>query len=147
MEVKPTAEQKADYSIEQSKVDVDSLRDCLIAYDLKQRGYKNVEIGGQFLVAQDELDELVRDGREKSKTFEFDALSKFISRHNMSVEQYDELVEKGEGAFFIGGEERTATKNYLNVKANRMIAKAKKNIEAVEKGTFGVGHLEQKKVL
>ena len=99
------------------------------------------------MVAQDELDELVRDGREKSKTFEFDALSKFISRHNMSVEQYDELIAKGEGAFFIGGEERTATKNYLNVKANRMIAKAKKNIEAVEKGTFGVGHLEQKKAL
>ena len=143
LEVKPTAEQKADYFIEQSKVDVDSLRDCLIAYDLKQQGYKNVEIGGQFLVAQDELDELVRDGREKSKTFEFDALSKFISKRNMSIEQYDELIAEGKGVFFIGGEERTATKNYLNVKANRMIAKAKKNIEAVEKGTFGVGHLEQ----
>ena len=36
-----------------------------------------VEIGGQFLVGQDELDELVRDGRTKSKSFEFDALSKF----------------------------------------------------------------------
>ena len=58
----------------------------------------------------------------------------------MSVEQYDELIAKGKGVFFIGGEERTATKNYLNVKANRMIVKAKKNIEAVEKGTFGVGH-------
>ena len=58
------------------------------------------------MVAQDELDELVRDGREKSKTFEFDALSKFISRHNMSAEQYDEWIAEGKGVFFIGGEER-----------------------------------------
>ena len=140
MEVTPTAEQRAKYQPSQAKVDVDSLRDCLVAYDLKQQGFRNVEIGGQFLVGQDELDELVRDGRTKSKSFEFDALSKFISKRNMSVDEYDELIAKGEGVFFVGGKKRTATKNYLNVKANRMIAKAKKNIEAVEKGEFGVGH-------
>jgi hypothetical protein len=75
-----------------------------------------------------------------ARSLDYDALKEFVERNNMSAEKYDELVEKGEGAFFIGGEERTATKNYLNVKANRMITKAKKNIEAVEKGKFGVGH-------
>ena len=40
-------------------------------------------------------------------------------------------------------EERTKRKRYIrDIRAHthRMIAKAAKNIEAVEKGTFGVGH-------
>ena len=36
MEVNPTAEQTAKYSIAQTKVDVESLKSCLIAFDLKQ---------------------------------------------------------------------------------------------------------------
>jgi len=37
-------------------------------------------------------------------------------------------------------EERTKKKRYIRTHTHRMIAKALKNIEAVEKGTFGVGH-------
>ena len=37
-------------------------------------------------------------------------------------------------------EERTKRKRYLRTHTHRLIAKAAKNIEAVEKGTFGVGH-------
>lgn len=47
-----------------------------------------------FLLGAKALAELVRDGRGNSKTFEFDALSKFISKRNMSLEQYDELIAK-----------------------------------------------------
>ena len=36
MEINPTAEQTAKYSIAQTKVDVESLKSCLIAFDLKQ---------------------------------------------------------------------------------------------------------------
>ena len=36
MELKPTPEQPANYSISQTKVDARSLKSCLMAYDLKQ---------------------------------------------------------------------------------------------------------------
>ncbi|MDC3217132.1 hypothetical protein OAU21_01475 [Gammaproteobacteria bacterium] len=131
-----SAEQRATYHPNSTKVDVESLQDCLLAYDLKQQGKTNVYIGGSFLVGEDELREYVRDGRSKSKTFDFDALEKFISKKGITAKQYDELNEKGEGVFFVGGKKRTASKNYLNVKANRMIAKAKANIKAVGEGQF-----------
>ena len=136
MELNDSAEQRATYHPNSTKVDVESLQDCLLAYDLKQQGKTNVYIGGSFLVGEDELREYVRDGRSKSKTFDFDALEKFISKKGITAEQYDELNEKGEGVFFVGGKKRTASKNYLNVKANRMIAKAKANIKAVGEGQF-----------
>jgi hypothetical protein len=44
-------------------------------------------------------------------------------------------------------EERTKRKRYIRTHTHRMIAKAVKNIEAVEKGTFGKGHFEEKEVL
>ena len=46
-ELKPTAEQTAKYSIAQTKVDVESLKSCLMAYDLKQKGTDVLEIGLQ----------------------------------------------------------------------------------------------------
>jgi hypothetical protein len=46
-ELKPTAEQTAKYSIFQTKVDVESLKSCLMAYDLKQQGTDILEIGLQ----------------------------------------------------------------------------------------------------
>ena len=44
-ELKPTAEQTAKYSIAQTKVDVESLKSCLMAFDLKQQGLDILEIG------------------------------------------------------------------------------------------------------
>ena len=44
-------------------------------------------------------------------------------------------------------EERTKRKRYIRTHTHRMIAKAVKNIEAVEKGTFGKGHMKEKEVL
>ena len=47
MEVNPTAEQTAKYSIAQTKVDVASLQSCIMAFDLKQQGLDILDIGLQ----------------------------------------------------------------------------------------------------
>ena len=47
MEVNPTAEQTAKYSIAQTKVDVASLQSCIMAFDLKQQGLDIFDIGLQ----------------------------------------------------------------------------------------------------
>ena len=44
MEVNPTAEQTAKYSIAQTKVDVASLQSCIMAFDLKQQGLDILEL-------------------------------------------------------------------------------------------------------
>jgi len=47
MEVNPTAEQTAKYSIAQTKVDVASLQSCIMAFDFKQQGLDILDIGLQ----------------------------------------------------------------------------------------------------
>ena len=44
MEVNPTAEQTAKYSIAQTKVDVASLQSCIMAFDLKRQGLDILEL-------------------------------------------------------------------------------------------------------
>lgn len=50
----------------------------------------------------------------------------------MTVEQEDEANERKEVVFFMDSDIRTAKKNYMNVKASRMVKKVRENIKAVE---------------
>jgi hypothetical protein len=54
----------------------------------------------------------------------------------MTADEEGDGQDNQEFVFFMDREKRTAKKNYLNVKAVRMIAKAKDNIHAVGKGRF-----------
>jgi len=75
---------------------------------------------------------------------QFDAsaadLKTFARKRNITVEQEDEANERQEVVFFMDSDKRTAKKNYMNVKASRMIKKVRENIIAVEKGIFPLGH-------
>lgn len=138
LEVTPSEEQRARYHPKALKVDADSLRDYLMAFELKQEGKTNVEIGGTFLLGEKELQSLVTDGRKKGNSFDMDLLHKSLK--GMSQAEYDAMVASGEDklAYLTDGKARTATKNYLNVKANRMIKSANANIAAAEQGFFPV---------
>lgn len=50
-----------------------------------------------------------------------------------------QAIEDGHIVFYMDGDRRTAKKNYLNVKASRMVAKAEENIRGVEEKRFPVG--------
>ena len=97
-------------------------------------------IGAYFSFGIDEQNEFVRDGRKKGKTFDFRAYEDYTRKRNMTVEQEDEANERQEVVFFMDSDKRTAKKNYMNVKASRMIKKVRENIIAVEKGIFPLGH-------
>jgi hypothetical protein len=57
----------------------------------------------------------------------------------MTPEEDDEANERQEVVFFMDGDKRAAKKNYLNVKASRLVAKAEENIRGVEEKRFPVG--------
>jgi hypothetical protein len=133
-------EQTAKYHPHSVKVDVESLSTCYQAYKLKKEGKTNVFIGAYFSFGIDEQNEFVRDGRKKGKTFDFRAYEDYTRKRNMTVEQEDEANERQEVVFFMDRDKRTAKKNYMNVKASRMIKKVRENIIAVEKGIFPLGH-------
>ncbi len=140
MSLSGEGEQTAKYHPHSVKVDVGSLRDCYDAYVLKKDGKSNVFIGAYFSFGIDEQNEFVRDGRKKGKTFDRPALEEYRRKRNITVEQEDEANERQEVVFFMDSDKRTAKKNYMNVKASRMIKKVRENIKAVEKGIFPLGH-------
>jgi hypothetical protein len=71
LEVNPAAEQTAKYSIAQTKVDVASLKSCLMAYDLKQQGLDILDIGLQVKwVGGAEAKDLIEDGRSRGKEYD-----------------------------------------------------------------------------
>lgn len=77
MTVTPTEEQTAAYFIEQPKIDVKSLRSCLLAYDLSQQGMDALEIGIQVRnIDAAEADDLIEDGRSRSRQYDVDRLIK-----------------------------------------------------------------------
>ena len=170
-------------------VDVESLRSCLMAYDLKQPGLDVLEIGLQVMwVSSAEAKDLIEDGRSRGKEYDLAELQSHSAKASKKYwKVYDKVVavlnkkqaeeeriferaierdNKGleRGLASIGRqridylsderireamlkegyvktfEERTKRKRYIRTHTHRMIAKAVKNIEAVEKGTFGVGH-------
>ena len=143
LEVKPAYSSKAKYPLTKTKVDANSLSDCLYAYELKLSGKSNVEIGAMLSKSATELEEFKRDARAKGKDVDYKVLRKYLNNNSLDtdLDEYDRQNEEGASVFFKVGKDRTASKNYLNVKASRMIKKALANIAAVEKGNFPVGHL------
>ena len=162
MELKPTAEQTAKYLIAQTKVDVESLKTCLMAYDLKEQGLDILEIGIQVKwVSTAEAKDLIEDGRSKGKEVDLEKLAE-LSEDNRR--EYGRLLAKAQGVIstrlkgtLIDSDDedkmldmemrvykidyvRTTRKKNIRTNTHKLIAKAKANIEAVEKGMFGVGH-------
>jgi hypothetical protein len=161
-ELKLTAEQTAKHSIFQTKVDVESLKSCLMAYDLKQKGTDVLEIGLQVKwISGAEAKDLIEDGRRKGKEVDLEKLAE-LSENNSK--EYGRLLAKAQavvskrlkGNLIDSDDEdklidmemrvyktdyvRTSRKKSIRTNTHKLINKAKANIEAVEKGMFGVGH-------
>jgi len=170
LEVKPHYSSIAKYPLSITKVDAESLSKCLAAYDMKAKGLSNVEIGGVFYeCTQAEIDYYKADARRdynfyfdermqeryakktrknfiaiKEATEKVRARLKRQRKEGVSSEEVDELVDKELGILTRKDDDRRSLKNYFNVSASRMLAKAAANIAAVEKGNFPVGHLKSK---
>jgi len=161
-ELKPTAEQTAKYSIAQTKVDVESLKSCLMAYDLKQKGTDVLEIGlAVRYIKGAKAKYLIEDGRKKGKEIdsqklielseknvdEYDKIlrkaeaivNKREDAHTMDSRDYDDLVYREMRVFKVDYV-RTTRKKSIRTNTHKLINKAVANIQAVEKGVFGVGH-------
>ena len=161
-ELKLTAEQTAKYSIAQTKVDVESLKSCLMAYDLKQKGTDVLEIGLQVKwISGAEAKDLIEDGRKKGKEVDLEKLAE-LSENNSK--EYGRLLAKAQavvskrlkGNLIDSDDEdklidmemrvyktdyvRTSRKKSIRTNTHKLINKAEANIQAVEKGLFGVGH-------
>ena len=161
-ELKPTAEQTPKYSIAQTKVDVESLKSCLMAYDLKQKGTDVLEIGLQVKwISGAEAKDLIEDGRRKGKEVDLEKLAE-LSENNSK--EYGRLLAKAQavvskrlkGNLIDSDDEdklidmemrvyktdyvRTSRKKSIRTNTHKLINKAVANIQAVEKGMFGVGH-------
>ena len=162
MEVNPTAEQTAKYSIAQTKVDVASLQSCLMAFDLKQQGLDILDIGLQVKwIGGAEAKNLIEDGRKKGKEVDLDALaelsennrkeygrllakaqavvSKRLKGNLIDSDDEDKLLDKEMRVYKVDYV-RTTRKKSIRTNTHKLINKAKANIQAVEKGVFGVGH-------
>ena len=162
MEVNPTAQQTAKYSIAQTKVDVASLQSCLMAFDLKQQGLDILEIGLQVKwISGAEAKDLIEDGRKKGREVD---LEKLADLSENSSREYGRLLAKAQavvskrlkGNLIDSDDEdklldmemriykvdyvRTARKKSIRTNTHKLINKAVANIQAVEKGMFGVGH-------
>lgn len=85
-ELKPTAQHTTKYPIAQSKVDVESLRSCLMAYDLKQQGLDVLEIGLQVMwVSSAEAKDLIEDGRSRGKEYNLAELQSHSAKASKSI--------------------------------------------------------------
>ena len=133
--------QQANYLPKSVKIDVESLRDCLTAYDMRQEGKSNLEIGAYFTRSANQIGDLLKDGRTHYEQREsLLAEIEYLRNSNISADEYDAQLSDDQPTRKERALERTKLKNYLNMKASRMIRKAIANIEAVEKGEFPVGH-------
>ena len=162
MELTPTAEREAKYSIAQTKVDVGSLETCLMAYDLKQQGKDILDIGLQVKwIRGSEAKDLIEDNRSKGKEVDLDKLAELSEKN---YKEYNRLLSKAQAVLrkrlkdkYIDADDeddlmdkemriykvdyvRTTRKKSIRTNTHKLINKAKANIEAVEKGMFGVGH-------
>ena len=92
MELKPTAEQTIEYPIAQTKVDVESLKDCLMAYDLKQQGTDILEIGiAVKYIRSDEAKDLIEDGRSRGKEYD---IAELESESYKDAKKYWKIYDK-----------------------------------------------------
>jgi hypothetical protein len=102
-------------------------------------GNSNVYVGAYFSFCAEQQQEYLRDGRKRGETYDAEAYAAYLRKHPMTPEKDDEANERQEVVFFMDGDKRAAKKNYLNVKASRLVAKAEENIRGVEEKRFPVG--------
>lgn len=121
------------------KVDAESLCTAHQAYLMRSEGHSNVYIGAYFSFCAEQQQEYLRDGRKRGETYDAEAYAAYLRKHPMTPEEDDEANERQEVVFFMDGDKRAAKKNYLNVKASRLVAKAEENIRGVEEKRFPVG--------
>ena len=70
-ELKPTAQHTTKYPFARSKVDIDSLENALMAYDMKQQGMDILEIGINVMwIKGAEAKDLIEDGRSRGKEYD-----------------------------------------------------------------------------
>ena len=154
---------KPKYEIENVKVDVKGLAKALLAYDMKQKGKDILEIG--LIVRgfdKKEFADWMADGRRQHREYSIDEWAdwcdnnreeyeRILSGATMVVEK--RLKEASASAYtqdvddMIDAEMRrqktdfvrTSMKKSIRTYTYKLLNKAEANIEAVGKGTFGVG--------
>lgn len=160
LEVQPDEEKRAKYEIKQAKVDVESLENCLLAYDLWKQGLGALDIAIQVRsVSAKEAKDLVVDGRSRERVADIEALIE-LSEQNYAEYQrrleiaHERLRKRGLDPSSNANEHildremgllktnyvRTNRKKSLRTNAYKLIRKAEANIRAVERGEFGIGH-------
>ena len=160
-ELKPKAPPKNSYPITQNKVDVKGLKKALLAYDLYMQKKDILEVG--LIVRgfdKKEFDDWLADGRKKQTEFGVDewcdwcdnnlaeyerilgkATQNVEKRVGWQIDAYkkDDLID-AEMRRLKTDYVRTSKKKSIRTYTHKLLNKAKANIEAVGKGTFGVGH-------
>jgi hypothetical protein len=134
-----------------------------MAFDLKQQGLDILDIGLQVKwVSGAEAKDLIEDNRSKGKEVDLEKLGELSEKQHM---KYVELLTKAKavvskrlkGNLIDSDDEdklldkemrvykvdyvRTTRKKSIRTNTHKLINKAVANIQAVEKGTFGVGHI------
>lgn len=164
MRIEADAVARAKYEVKQVKVDSDSLKSCLLAYDLRTQNLDILEIAFRVKsVLPKEADDLRRDGRALGKEADLKKLAELSEKRHAKYQQvlaraerkvnrrleregkskdavdYDALLDKEMGLLktnYI----RTGRKRSLRTNTYKLLNKAEANIAAVERGEFGIGH-------
>ena len=164
MNVDPSRDDLAKYQIKHVKVDADSLKNCLLAYDLKQQGLDALEIAFRVKsVTPKEAQDLLIDGRKNPREVDLEGLAEMSEQNHAEYNKrlkraeeivskrlerldktwddvdYDALLDKEMGLLKTNYV-RTARKASLRTNTYKLIKKAEANIAAVERGEFGFGH-------
>jgi hypothetical protein len=164
MNVDPSRNDLAKYQIKHVKVDADSLKNCLLAYDLKQQGLDALEIAFRVKsVTPKEAEDLLIDGRKNPREVDLEGLVEMSEQNHAEYNKrlkraeeivskrlerlgktwddvdYDALLDKEMGLLKTNYV-RTARKASLRTNTYKLIKKAEANIAAVERGEFGFGH-------
>ena len=164
MNVDPSRDDLAKYQIKHVKVDADSLKNCLLAYDLRQQGLDALEIAFRVKsVTPKEADDLLIDGRKNPREVDLEGLAEMSEQNHAEYNKrlkraeeivskrlerldktwddvdYDALLDKEMGLLKTNYV-RTARKASLRTNTYKLIKKAEANIAAVERGEFGFGH-------
>ncbi|MDC0440707.1 hypothetical protein OAM41_02955 [Gammaproteobacteria bacterium] len=152
---------KAKYEVATAKVDVKGLKKALLAYDLYKQQKDILEIG--LIVSgfdKSEFDDWLADGRKKQTEF---GVEEWIDWCDNNLQEYGRILEKANKAVykrigdkFVDADKlddlidaemrrlktdyvRTSKKKSIRTYTHKLLNKAKANIEAVGKGTFGKG--------
>ena len=168
----PEAPQSA-YKIVNAKVDAQSLKDALTAWELHQEGWHPIDIATQVSKIQIADAQALKSDRRRdvqSREIDWDLMAemattsayqdavakakrsptyKKMTDRDVVLEgraQADEFIDRQVAqavGAFKGGKKLTQQKNSLRTAAYKLIRKAEANIEATAKGKFCLGHAQK----